>query len=370
MNIEKDILLEEKELKPNKCTAKAMLWVMLGAVCIELLNEIGVFHVKNSAMRVSMLVVVLVAILIQICGQLPQIAERHATKYGILLLVMLEVLLVTTVLAQWGEMVIILPLLLALQYHNKKVTLFCFAGTVLIAMLAAPLNCLLGLAQVNYYTYLVGSCGYTVGSVMPDPDYDRIRCALEIFRYTGVSRGIIAAGIGTIAFYITKLDAANIEERVIATVYCRIDALTGICNRFSFEEKLKAYEENPPEELICVYADADDLHNVNKVYGHDTGDQFLKFCSSQLVHNFGEYTYRIGGDEFLAFVEHGDVERCQERIDRIQRVLDENGYHMSFGICKLEDDMPICELVSAAEKKMYMAKGEHYVTSGKDRRKN
>lgn len=370
MSIEQEILLEENERKPNQCTAKAMLGVMLAAICIEVLNEVGVFKVNSTSMRVSMMTVALCSILIQFCGRIPKIASKHTTKYVVLLLVMLEVLLVATVLGQWGELIIFLPLTLAVQYHSKKVTAYCFIGTTIIAILAAPLNCLLGLAQVDYYIYLVRSCGYTLGNIAPDPDFDRIRYALEIFRYISVSRGITTAGIGTVAFYITKLDSANIEKRVIATVDSRTDALTGIYNRLSYEAKIKEYEQDRPEHLICIYADADSLHNINKNCGHDIGDNFLKLCASQIAHNFGKLTYRIGGDEFLTFVENDDMEKVRDGVSQIQQVLGVSGYHMSFGICKLEEDMSIYKLIAAAERKMYAAKSEYYVTSGKDRRNN
>ena len=370
MNIEKKILLEENNLKPNKYTAKAMFWVMLGAICIAVLNEIGVFQVHDSAMRISMLLVVICSVLIQICGQLPQIASKHSTKYVILMIVMVEVLIVTTVLGQWGELFMFLPLALALQYHSKKITTYCYIGTILIAMLAAPLNCLLGLAQLDYYVYLIRSCGYKLGAVTHDPIYNRVQYAMDLFRYISVSRGIVAASIGAISFYITKLDSANIESRVTATVYSRVDALTGIHNRFSFEAKLLEYEHERPKHLICVYADADGLHNFNETHGHDTGDTFLKVCAGQMVHNFGELTYRMGGDEFLSFIEHSDLEKVQAGIRRIQQDLDEYGYHMSLGVSELKDKMSLHKLISIAEKQMYAQKGEYYIATGMDRRRN
>ena len=57
------------------------------------------------------------------------------------------------------------------------------------------------------------------------------------------------------------------------------------------------------ENVVCVYADANGLHELNNEQGHDAGDRMLQTVAREMQSRFGDaHTYRVGGDEFVAFV--------------------------------------------------------------------
>lgn len=55
--------------------------------------------------------------------------------------------------------------------------------------------------------------------------------------------------------------------------------------------------------------DVNDLKLMNDRYGHDRGDDYLRNCCQMICHVFDHSpVYRIGGDEFVAILERGDLD--------------------------------------------------------------
>ena len=84
------------------------------------------------------------------------------------------------------------------------------------------------------------------------------------------------------------------------------DALTGINNRRGFMDSVRAQvnaKYNEGRHAMFVFADMDNLKQVNDIFGHKNGDFAIKSISDILVKSFHEDDIigRIGGDEFVAF---------------------------------------------------------------------
>ena len=57
------------------------------------------------------------------------------------------------------------------------------------------------------------------------------------------------------------------------------------------------------------------LKRINDTYGHEQGNQYLYGAAKLIKKVFGEdYTYRIGGDEFVVILEGKAQEGAEERI--------------------------------------------------------
>ena len=346
------ILIEENEIKPNRYVLRTLFYVLVIMLLCEVLNEIGTFHVTHGRMR-------LVTVLVFICTAIPMLffrkaprIESPATKYVIMGFALLEILLAITVLNQWADIALLMPLLLAAQYHNRQMNRFVLIGTIIIVFLSSYLNITLGLSQVDFYTFLVQCCGYDITTV-PMASYDASYWAGRNLLYTALPRCMIIAALSTIVFSIGESGENNLENRIRATYLSKMDVLTGLYNRFSFTEKTEAYEQNRPEHLICIYSDADGLHTLNNEKGHFAGDVFLKLCANVLKDAFGEECYRIGGDEFVAFTTTMDESEVRSVLEKIDGQLAEENYHMSSGVCSLQDGMSISDMIQTAEQEMY-----------------
>ena len=361
------ILIEENEIKPNRYVVRTLFFIMLIMLVCELLNEISVFHVALSRMRMVTVLVIICTVVPMLLCRRPRI-ELPGTKYLVMSFAMLEILLAMIILGQWADLCLLMPLLLAAQYHNRQMDRFVLLGTLVIVFLSTFLSVSLGLAQVNFYTFLAQSCGYNV-TTEPVEAYNVSYWVLLSLLYIALPRCLIILGLSTIVFSIGDSGRNNLENRIRATYYSKMDVLTGLYNRFSFTEKTESYEKERPDHLICIYSDANGLHALNDTKGHAAGDAFLKFCGKVLKDGFGEDCYRIGGDEFVVFTESMDEAGVSGVLDEVTRQLEAEDYHMSFGICSLQDEMGISDMIRNAEQEMYRKKNEYYLSTHKDRRR-
>lgn len=148
------------------------------------------------------------------------------------------------------------------------------------------------------------------------------------------------------------------------------DILSGLYNRNRYEMDLPLYHERVQTSLACVYIDVNGLHERNNTEGHEAGDRMLRCVADHIRQMFGdECSYRIGGDEFLVFEVDQDRESVFEKGRQLEDILEKKGIHISVGTQWEEREVPIDELIKAAEKKMYEAKRRFYQQKANERSK-
>ena len=101
------------------------------------------------------------------------------------------------------------------------------------------------------------------------------------------------------------------------------DPLTGINNRRGFLDSVQELvndEDSDGKEAMIVFADMDNLKQVNDKFGHNNGDFAIKSIANILRTSFSEDDIigRIGGDEFVAFAFLDDAERKDKIITTIK----------------------------------------------------
>lgn len=147
------------------------------------------------------------------------------------------------------------------------------------------------------------------------------------------------------------------------------DALTGLYNRNRYEMDLLTYPDRYEYSLACVYIDVNGLHELNNSSGHEAGDNMLKTVAAQIRKMFGEqYTYRIGGDEFLAFASDMEKETAERLGKELTEVLEQQNIYVSVGVQWQEHVPSINTLIKAAEKNMYAKKTAFYEQQNPDRK--
>ena len=103
----------------------------------------------------------------------------------------------------------------------------------------------------------------------------------------------------------------------------KIDSLTGICNRNSFNEYIYNLSANPDEkEHIFILINIDNLRIINDILGFTEGDKALRDITSIIKTSIRntDFTARLGGDEFIIVMTGGtDI---QQIIDRINDKID------------------------------------------------
>jgi len=105
------------------------------------------------------------------------------------------------------------------------------------------------------------------------------------------------------------------------------DFLTGLGNRASFHDELRALYRRAPQAsgFTLFLIDVDFLKELNDRQGHDAGDALLRHIGGRLAGLVGEHTTcaRIGGDEFAILCDEatGDAGRMAEALEGMQDQL-------------------------------------------------
>ncbi|ARQ44973.1 bifunctional diguanylate cyclase/phosphodiesterase [Oxalobacter formigenes OXCC13] len=139
------------------------------------------------------------------------------------------------------------------------------------------------------------------------------------------------------------------------------DALTGLGNRNKYIQFLHKMEEGHPKSVGIVFLDINGLKEANDKYGHDYGDQLIVKTADILNTVFNDNVFRIGGDEFIAFGLDIAREAFDRDIGRLHRLFDdEESCNVSFGSTWKSDDFDVGDLISYADRLMYINKQSYY----------
>ncbi len=176
---------------------------------------------------------------------------------------------------------------------------------------------------------------------------------------------------------ITHARSRHLLERQLQESHQRLralaenDSLTGLANRYYFDESLRAAiprAKRQSDQLALLFLDLDNFKIINDSLGHIIGDQVLKEVAQRLLRvvRAGDIVCRLGGDEFAVLAHNFD---SQEAISQLaQRILDdlrkpiiigkfENTISTSIGIATYPDaGQSASDLLKAADLAMYRAK--------------
>ena len=102
-------------------------------------------------------------------------------------------------------------------------------------------------------------------------------------------------------------------------ILARTDSLTGIYNRYGFDESAeKMMDKNPKAHFVAALLDIDDFKFVNDIYGHVYGDNALKSLADSMKAFFpsGALLGRNGGDEFVILLKDYSYDDVKEKLQQ------------------------------------------------------
>ena len=150
-------------------------------------------------------------------------------------------------------------------------------------------------------------------------------------------------------------------------VQASTDALTGLSNRWKFDEVL-SYEimrsTRYKTPLSLMLYDIDNFKEVNDRYGHQTGDKVL-IQLSQFVQSLIRNTdllARWGGEEFILLNPGSDSKMAYQAAEKLRKAIQETVFEgagtitCSFGVAQFSDGETAETFLSRADAALYQAK--------------
>ena len=116
---------------------------------------------------------------------------------------------------------------------------------------------------------------------------------------------------------LTRVWLVSKENKNKFQILAHTDSLTGIYNRYGFDEATeKMIDKNPKAHYVAALLDIDDFKFINDIYGHDYGDRALKNLANSMKAFFPPDTLlgRNGGDEFCVLLPDYTFENAEEQL--------------------------------------------------------
>ena len=153
------------------------------------------------------------------------------------------------------------------------------------------------------------------------------------------------------------------------------DALTGVANRYTFQNALEAELERAAragEDVSLAMLDIDRFKRLNDAHGHQVGDEVLRRVAALLSEKCRKYDTiaRYGGEEFALILPATDRAETRQIVDRLRRQIEavsrEPKVTISGGVATFPTDATDADaLVAAADEALYESKrkGRNRVTT-------
>ncbi len=159
------------------------------------------------------------------------------------------------------------------------------------------------------------------------------------------------------------------------------DPLLKVFNRRFMDELLKKEIKKMEREggtFSLLLSDLDDFKKINDTYGHDVGDEVLKYFVNLVKTLIREMDVlgRWGGEEFLIYLPSANKEQAKRVAERIIKRLNQSPIYIndkikiqltsSFGLATYpEDALTVDGLIKVADNRLYKAKlrGKNCVVS-------
>jgi two-component system cell cycle response regulator len=164
------------------------------------------------------------------------------------------------------------------------------------------------------------------------------------------------------------LEKENIKIYIELKEMIITDSLTGLFNRRHFNAISKDTLLQIKRDIIIAslsYLDIDNFKTINDTYGHDKGDEVLKYLSDLLQKNTREgidYLFRVGGEEFAIISINSSLQDSYLHLERIQNTLvndKDNSLNITLSVgidVFAKDDKSFDAVCKRADIKMYKAK--------------
>ncbi len=323
------------------------LFEIIGYI-ILILAKIEFLSIKNHYLWFNVVLPIIVNMLTHTVARLivnkPEVS-REKKNASIIIAALITSFVVAVVHREYmvTSCAFIFPFILSTVFNSKKLLNTCFIASTFIIL--------------------------TVGSAFLLDNSMTLGTAINLFILFGFLFISYICGVISINFsnqtYETIENQAEENDKLMEAVLR--DQKTGLYNYSSFtaklNEQIKYIGSNSP--LCLAVIDIDDFKKINDTYGHDDGDEVLKFLGKLLKKHSNKTitSYRYGGEEFTILF---SKKKLPDAVIIVEKILTEfkkhtfkfanNSFTFSAGVAEYSDGLNSETFFEIADQTLYEAK--------------
>ncbi|HJJ28058.1 MAG TPA: diguanylate cyclase [Methanocorpusculum sp.] len=214
---------------------------------------------------------------------------------------------------------------------------------------------------------------FNQGETMPEfvCEMDSARFGWQVRRYlTYLSRDAMSGDIFalSVAYDITERERLKKERKIFeneiqkreekleyVSELAMRDSLTHVGSVASFREKSKtvnaAIADGSIKPFAIVECDLNSLKLVNDTFGHEAGNEYIQRCCSEICRVFRHSpVYRVGGDEFIVYLEGSDFTNRAVLLKSVHDLAEYEVKKDAFAYTKISFASGMADFVPGADK--------------------
>jgi len=348
----------EGDSAPNDYAIRCMRYVILVLIIFLILQFLHIWIVAESIAMIGCLGAMAILLVAQVFGLFTD-HTKPWLKYVFVLLNVMAVTVTGIYLTYHAVLTLVVPLLIAAQYSEKKVLGFAYILSLISIFCIVIFGYQYGLCDANMVILTVSKSSY-YGKYLYSVINPFSEQWTSIILFFAIPRCMIISAfipmINAIVDNRKKIIMHDIEMKYTG----EHDPMTGLYNRAKYASMLKEVYINL-DKVVILYFDINNLKSVNDTYGHDMGDELIIRAAESIRGAITEDmdAYRLGGDEFMVVISNGDSMDAEAFIENWKQKLKIINSLPSVAECKIAygyasgNGKVFSEILNIADKNMY-----------------
>ncbi len=317
---------KDSDYEANKFTLRAIRFSCILFGIIWVLNILGIFIVDDTIMNVGFFGSILISIItFAVCKTMG--LNNPKTKYLVLLFSAVNYDFISVMLTYHAVLITAFPLLLSVQYRNKKIIRYTYLVTAIGHIINVYGGYHLGLCNANMLLFTAHPTDFYLEEITDGiltPNDPGMPTALALFVFFVVPQWFILMAFLPVLFHISKQVEIRTQNEIMGKRQSETDFMTGLGNSVHYQEMIKNFYPTVKNIAIIIW-DINNLRLINEQQGYEVGDTLIAMAADSVkpLVTSNQKIYRVAGDEFVLIIENPSDGAINKALLKWNNKLDE-----------------------------------------------